>query len=79
MANTTVDVLIVDMLTWLRERQRSYDDVMDSWRTSCPKLPVWEEANDRGFVTREQVDGGTVVRISAAGRAFLDRHFAESE
>jgi hypothetical protein len=29
---------------------RPYRDVMDAWRTSCPRLPVWEEANLRGYV-----------------------------
>jgi D-3-phosphoglycerate dehydrogenase len=46
---------------------------MEAWRTSCPKLPVWEDANDRGLVKREQVNGREVVRITAAGRAFLER------
>jgi hypothetical protein len=44
---------------------------MDAWRTSCPKLPVWEEANDRGLVIRENVNGRCVVRITSSGRALL--------
>ena len=46
---------------------------MDAWRTSCPKLPVWEDASDRGFVTREQVGVRWVVRITPAGLAFLQQ------
>ena len=41
---------------------------MDAWRTSCPKLPVWEEANDRGYVERSLVVGaGLVVGVTEKG------------
>lgn len=33
--------LILDLLEWLEQRERTYEEVMDAWRTSCPKLPVW--------------------------------------
>ena len=71
MADTVVESLILDLLEWLATADRSYDDVMDAWRTSCPKLPVWEEANDRALVTREDVSGRCVVRITSSGRALL--------
>ena len=53
----TVDALLRDLLEWVDREERSYTDVMDAWRTSCPRLPVWEEANDRGYVSRGQKDG----------------------
>jgi D-3-phosphoglycerate dehydrogenase len=55
MADTVVESLILDLLQWLATADRSYEEVMDAWRMSCPKLPVWEEANDRGLVIREDV------------------------
>ncbi len=73
MADAVVDALILDLLGWLAKRDRSYEEVMDAWRTSCPKLPVWEEANDRGLLEREEANGRSVVRISAAGCALLER------
>ena len=48
----TVDNLIFDLLEWMGPRPRPYADVLEAWRTSCPRLPVWEEANDRGFIVR---------------------------
>ena len=48
----TVDALVLDLLEWIGPAPRPYDEVLDAWRTSCPRLPVWEEANDRGFVVR---------------------------
>ena len=73
MVDTVVEALIRDLLFWVAEGDRNYEDVMDAWRTSCPKLPVWEEANDLGFVCVERVNEQTVVRITAAGVAFLER------
>ena len=71
----TVEVLILDLLEWLSRRDRSYEETMDAWRTSCPKLPVWEDANDRGLVERfYQESGGTFVRRTAVGQQFLDSH-----
>ncbi|HLX85720.1 MAG TPA: hypothetical protein VKR59_17590 [Terriglobales bacterium] len=55
MTDGVVESLILDLLKWLATRERSYGEVMEAWRTSCPKLPVWEDANDRGFVAIERV------------------------
>jgi hypothetical protein len=71
MADIVVDALILDLLEWLARRDRSYEEVMEAWRTSCPKLPVWEEANDRGLVAREDAGERSLVRVTAAGRALL--------
>jgi hypothetical protein len=70
----TVDTLILDLLEWVPNGQRSYAEVMDAWRTSCPRLPVWEEANDRGFITTKNMDGSLVVTVTPSGRAFLEQH-----
>jgi D-3-phosphoglycerate dehydrogenase len=72
MTDTVVESLIVDLLLWVDARERTYEEVMDASRTSCPKLPVWEDANDRGLVVWEIVDGRRVVRVTAAGRALLN-------
>jgi len=71
MADTVVESLILDLLQWLATADRSYEEVMDAWRMSCPKLPVWEEANDRGLVLKEDVNGRCVVRITSSGRDLL--------
>lgn len=68
-----VDALLRDMLAWLAREARPYDEVMDAWRTSCPRLPVWEDANERGFVEQARIDGRTIVRITRQGDAFLSQ------
>jgi hypothetical protein len=74
MVDTVVEALIHDLLEWLAKRDRSYEEVMDAWRTSCPRLPVWEDANDRGLVMREEVNGRCIVRITSSGLALFEQH-----
>jgi hypothetical protein len=77
MIDTTVDDLILDLLEWVGPESRPYADVMEAWRTSCPRLPVWEDANDRGFIERHRdAGGGELISVSAAGAEFLRRHRA---
>lgn len=66
--------LVLDLLEWLNRGERPYDEVMEAWRTSCPRLTVWEDATDAGFVERRPGADGVTVRITAAGRAHLARH-----
>ncbi len=48
---------------------------MEAWRTSCPRLPVWEDANDRGYITRHHVPGhGELIALSPAGADHLRQH-----
>jgi DNA-binding PadR family transcriptional regulator len=67
-----VDALILDLLEFVANGERSYADVMEAWRTSCPRLPVWEDANDRGLIARENVNGRSMVRITPSGIAVLE-------
>ena len=71
----SVEALILDLLEWIGPRPRPYAEVIEAWRTSCPRLPVWEDANARGFITREhRVGVGAFVSVSPAGRTFLAEH-----
>jgi hypothetical protein len=70
--NDNVENLILDLLQWLADRERSYEEVMEAWRTSCPRFPVWEDANDRGLVAKLQVNGCLMVRITPSGLALLE-------
>jgi len=68
----TVDTLIFDLLEWIGPESRPYLEVIEAWRTSCPQLPVWEEANERGFLEHRHESGrGTYLAVSALGREHL--------
>ena len=71
MSDKVVEALIADLLAWLEAGERSYQEVMEAWRTSCPRLTVWEDANERGLITLAQMDGRQVVRVSLQGLALL--------
>jgi len=68
----TLEALVLDLLEWLASGAKPYADVMNNWKTSCPRFPVWEEVVDRGFVTRvHSRDVGPCVTLTSAGLAHL--------
>jgi hypothetical protein len=70
-----LEALILDLLEWIGPQPRAYSEVIAAWGTSCPRLPVWEEANDRGFVTREHGEGRrALIALTPLGREHLARH-----
>lgn len=67
-----VEALVLDLLEWIGKGARPYAEVIDAWRTSCPRLPVWEEANERGFIDHHYDSvNGKVVSVSALGLKHL--------
>jgi D-3-phosphoglycerate dehydrogenase len=70
----TIDPLILDLVAWVAKEPRDYLETMEAWRTSCPRLPVWEEANARGLITRARnADGAAIVHVTPQGRALLEQ------
>ena len=71
----TVESLVLDLLEWIGPGPRPYAEVMEAWRTSCPRLTVWEDANEQGFIERRREAGqGELISVSAAGQEHLQRH-----
>jgi len=70
----TVDSLILDLLEWIGPNARPYTEVIEAWRTSCPRLPVWEEATERGFIVSHVAPGRETVAVTALGAAHLRTH-----
>lgn len=77
----SLDALVRDLPDWIGPEPRPYDEVLEAWRTSCPRLPVWEEANARGYLVRTHEPGKAArVRVTALGREFLaGRHRGMTE
>lgn len=65
------DALTRQLLEWVGEKPRSYAETMEAWRTSCPRLTIWEDALSEGLL--ERVAGRRLcdaeVRLTEAGRA----------
>lgn len=66
------EALVLDLVEWIAMKPRPYTEVMDAWRTSCPRFPIWEDAVEHRLITR-RIDGGNseTVQVTPAGLAPL--------
>ena len=67
----TTDALVLDLVEWVAREPRLYSDVIETWRTSCPRLTIWEDAIDRGYVARRPTVEGLRVTVTEGGAKFL--------
>jgi hypothetical protein len=68
----TADPLVLDFVEWVAREPRLYAEVVGTWKTSCPRLTIWEDAADKGYVARETVAGtGLVVTVTEDGAKLL--------
>ena len=66
------DPLVLDFVEWIAREPRLYAEVVGTWKTSCPRLTIWEDAADQGYVARESVAGlGLVVTVTEDGERLL--------
>jgi hypothetical protein len=65
------DALVLDFVEWVAASPRRYADAMDAWKTSCPRLTIWEDALDQRLVQRCRIDGELSIEVTAAGRDLL--------
>ena len=61
-------------LAWVASNPRTYGETMEAWRSTCPRLTVWEDAVSDGLVKIES-NGGPMkaahVTLTARGEAAL--------
>lgn len=68
----TADPLVLDFVEWVAREPRSYAEVISTWKTSCPRLTIWEDAAERGYVARETIAGlGLVIAVTENGERLL--------
>jgi hypothetical protein len=67
-----VSLLTLQFLAWLADRPRSYAEVMEAWRSSCPRISVWEDALADGLV-RPSGRSDRPVTLTQEGKAVLHR------
>jgi hypothetical protein len=60
--------LTLQLLEWVGERPRSYGETIEAWKTSCPRLTIWEDAVADRLV---RVERGSVL-LTSAGRNLLE-------
>ena len=75
---TSVATNLLEFLDWIAARPRTYAETMEAWRTSCPRMPAWEDAIDGGLI--QVLHGDDVgmnefaVRLTPLGQAVLADH-----
>jgi hypothetical protein len=67
----TADALVLDLVEWVAREPRPYSEVIAVWRTSCPRLTIWEDAVDSGYVARAS---GAMVVVTDGGKEWLRAH-----
>jgi hypothetical protein len=71
-----MNALTLQLIAWLSERPRTYGQVMEAWTTTCPRMPIWEDAVSDGLV-RVEGEGRMrerTVGLTPRGRALLNGH-----
>jgi hypothetical protein len=74
-APTSAASLTLQLLAFVAQQPRTYAETMEAWRSSCPRLSIWEDALDAGLVRVESSPRGSnesQVVLTARGRSLLD-------
>lgn len=72
-ASPAVGPPTLELLAWVSTGPRTYRETIEAWRTSCPRLSVWDDAIADGLVEvrRDGVPGEALVGLTTAGKATL--------
>jgi hypothetical protein len=63
-------LIMIQFLTWIADRPRNYAQTMDAWRSSCPRLSVWEDAIIEGLI-RIESNANRSITLTPRGAAVL--------
>ena len=73
--SSPLDPLVRDFVSWIAQSPRPYAEALDAWRTSCPRLTVWEDATERGLIERTTLpELGPCLTVTPSGQDFLRSH-----
>ncbi len=69
----SAELLMQQFLRWIAAAPRPYAEVMEGWRSSCPRLSIWDDAVAEGLV---RIEGSgrmaeACVMLSERGMAML--------
>jgi hypothetical protein len=74
MSEQSAHLLMLEFLTWVAERRRSYAEAMNAWQSHCPRHTIWEDAMIDGYIAierREEIRDPEVI-LTERGAAFLN-------
>jgi hypothetical protein len=71
MAESTEN-LILEFLTWVADRPRTYEEAMEAWQSHCPRQTIWEDAVIDGLVKIEStLPQGSRILLTERGETLL--------
>jgi hypothetical protein len=74
MSQLSHDLLMLEFLSWISNRRRTYAEAMNAWQSSCPRLTIWEDAIIDGYIEikRQPTVQDPEVILTVTGLALLN-------
>jgi hypothetical protein len=74
MSQLSHDLLMLEFLSWISSRRRTYDEAMTLWQSHCPRHMIWEDAIADGYIEIKRNGRGEVseVTLTENGRTLLN-------
>lgn len=71
-----VSLSMLEFLSWVSSRQRTYDEAMEAWHSTCPRHTIWEDAFADGLIQFENRGASDQCKVilSLRGKAILAEH-----
>ncbi|HEV8605077.1 MAG TPA: hypothetical protein VGQ99_06905 [Tepidisphaeraceae bacterium] len=66
--NSAANGLMLQFLTWVSSRPRTYGEAMETWKSSCPRYTIWEDALVDGLIEIERADPVRQARVTLTVR-----------
>lgn len=70
----SANLLMLEFLSWISSRPRTYADAMNAWQSSCPRHTIWEDAIIDGLIqlNRTETLDDPEVTLTPRGKAYLN-------
>jgi hypothetical protein len=70
MSELAHDLLMIEFLSWIASRPRTYSETMEAWQSTCPRHTIWEDAVIGGYVQVSRDSGVRDPAISLTDSGF---------
>jgi hypothetical protein len=74
MSELSRDLLMLQFLSWISDRRRTYTEAINAWQSTCPRHTIWEDAMIDGYIElkRHETVQDPEVTLTADGVALLN-------
>ena len=64
--------LMLEFLSWVANRARTYDEAVEAWQSHCPRQTIWEDAIIEGLIEINRQPNDHEVVLTPRGEAILN-------